>query len=45
MAEQCPGYARVLELVDADLASEGAIGLVEDVLGGDFEAGVEVLAR
>jgi hypothetical protein len=31
-------------LVNADLAGEGAVGLVEDVLGGDFEAGAEVLA-
>jgi hypothetical protein len=31
-------------LVDADLASEGTVGLVEDVLGCDFEAAAEMLA-
>ena len=44
MAQYGPGYAAVFELVDADLASEGAIGLVEDVLRGDFEALAEVFA-
>jgi hypothetical protein len=42
--EQCPGNTRVIQLVDADLAGEGTVGLVEDVLRGDFEAGTEVLA-
>jgi hypothetical protein len=42
--EERPGYAGVFELVDADFAGEGAVRLVEDVLGGYFEAGAEVLA-
>lgn len=44
VTENRPCDAAVLELVRADLAGEGAGGLVEDVLGGDFEAGTEVLA-
>jgi hypothetical protein len=44
VAQDRPGDAAVLELVDADLACEGAVGLVEDVLGGDFDAFAEVLA-
>lgn len=44
MAEKSPSDVRVLELRDGDLACEGAVGLVEDVLGGDFNAGAEVLA-
>jgi hypothetical protein len=31
-------------LVDADLAGEGAVGLVEDVLCSNFEACAEVFA-
>lgn len=44
VAEDRPGDAAVFELVDADLAREGAVGLVEDVLGGHFKAFAEVLA-
>lgn len=44
MSEDGPGDVAVLELVDGDLAGEGAVGLVEDVLGGDFDALAEVLA-
>jgi hypothetical protein len=31
-------------LVDGDFAREGAVGLVEDVLGGDFDALAKVFA-
>ncbi len=44
MAKQGPGDVGVFELVDGDFTGEGAVGFVEDVLGGDFEAGLEVLA-
>jgi hypothetical protein len=44
VAEQGPGDVRVLELGDGDLAGEGAVGLVEDVLGGDLDALAGVLA-
>ena len=44
MSEQRPGDIRVLQLVDADLARESAIRLVEDVLCGDFDALAEMLA-
>jgi hypothetical protein len=44
VAEDGPCYAAVLELVNADLAREGAVGLVEDVLGGDFNALAEMFA-
>jgi hypothetical protein len=44
VAEDGPGDVAVLELGDRDLAREGAVGLVEDVLGRDFETGAEVLA-
>jgi hypothetical protein len=43
VAQDRPGDVAVLELVDRDLASEGAVGLVEDVLRSDFDAGAEVL--
>jgi hypothetical protein len=45
VSEDRPCDAGFFELVDADLACEGAVGLVEDVLCGYFEAGAEVLAR
>jgi hypothetical protein len=45
VTDESPGDAGLLQLVDRDLACECAIGLVEDVLGGDFEALAEVLAR
>jgi hypothetical protein len=44
VAEESPGDVRVLELGDGDLAGEGAVGLVEDVLGGDLDALARVLA-
>jgi hypothetical protein len=45
VAQDRPCDAGVLELVRGGLAREGAAGLVEDVLRGDFEAFAEVLAR
>ena len=45
MSEDSPGDIAVLQLRHADLTGEGAVGLVEDVLGGDFDAGAEVFAR
>ena len=44
MSEDRPGDAAVLELLDADFTGECAIRLVEDVLGGDFDAFAEVFA-
>jgi hypothetical protein len=44
VSEDRPCDAGFFELVDADLAREGAVGFVEDVLCGYFEAGAEVLA-
>jgi hypothetical protein len=44
VAEDGPADVAVLELRDGDFTGEGAVGLVEDVLGGDFEALAEVLA-
>lgn len=44
VAEESPGDVGVLELGDGDLTSEGAVWLVEDVLGSDLNAGTEVLA-
>lgn len=44
VAQQRPGDVGVLELADGDFAREGAVGLVEDVLRGDFEAWAQVLA-
>lgn len=37
MAENGPVYVGVLELLNANLTSEGTVGLVEDVLGGNTE--------
>jgi hypothetical protein len=42
--EQCPIDAAIFELRGRDLAGEGARGFVKDVLGGDFEFGVEMFA-
>jgi hypothetical protein len=39
-----PCDATVFELINADLASEGAVGLIEDVLGCYFEAFTEMFA-
>lgn len=44
VAEDGPGDASVLELIDGDLTGEGAVGLVVDVLSGDLEALAQVLA-
>ena len=38
MARQGPGNSAVFQLLCTDLACEGAIGLIKDVLGGDFDA-------
>jgi len=43
VAENRPRDVAVLELLGADLAREGAVALIEDVLGGDFDAAAEVL--
>jgi hypothetical protein len=44
VAKQSPGDIAVLELVNRDFACEGSVGLVEDVLGCDLKARLEVLA-
>jgi hypothetical protein len=44
VAQNRPGDAALPQLIDGDLACEGAIGLVEDVLCRDFDALAEVLA-
>ena len=44
VAEDGPCDVAVLELGDGDLTREGAVWLVEDVLGSDFDAFAEVLA-
>lgn len=44
VAENGPGDAAVLELRGGDLAGEGAVGLVVDVLRGDLESLAELLA-
>jgi len=43
VAEDGPADVAVLELGDADLASEGAVGLVKDVLGGHLDARLELV--
>lgn len=43
VADEGPGDVGVLELLGGDFTSEGSVGLVEDVLGGDLEARAEVL--
>lgn len=45
MSEDNPLDVAILELRDADLAREGAVRLVEDVLRRDFDALAQVLAR
>lgn len=42
MADDGPGDAGILQLRDADLAREGAVRLVEDVLRRDLDAGAEL---
>ena len=44
MAKECPGNVAVFQLVDRNLASESSVGLVENILGSDFESWIEVLA-
>jgi len=44
VADEGPGNAALLELLSRDLAGEGTVGLVEDVLSGNLEALAEVLA-
>jgi len=51
VSQQCPFDLGLLELCDADFAGEGAVGLVEDVLGAyanffaDMLAGKEEVER
>jgi hypothetical protein len=45
VADEGPGDAALLQLLSGDFASESAVGLVEDVLSGNFDALAEVLAR
>lgn len=44
VAEDGPVDVEVLELLDGDLAGVGAVGLVEDVLGGDLDVVLDALA-
>lgn len=44
VAKDGPVDAAVLELGDGDFAGEGAVGLVEDVLGGNLDTLAEVFA-
>jgi hypothetical protein len=44
VAQQSPSNVAIFELIDRDLASEGAVGLVEDILGCNLQARLEVLA-
>jgi hypothetical protein len=44
VAEDRPGDTAVFELFGRDLTGESTVGLVEDVLCGDFDALAEVLA-
>jgi hypothetical protein len=44
VAEDSPCDAKILELGDGGLASEGTIGLVEDVLGSNLDTRLEMLA-
>lgn len=44
VAEQRPCNTAVFELRDGDLAGEGAVGFVEDILRGDFDGGRKVFA-
>lgn len=45
VAQDRPRDVAVDQLLDGDFAGEGALGLVEDVLCSDFQAGLEVFAR
>jgi hypothetical protein len=44
VAQDSPVNAAVLQVLDGDLAGEGAIGLIEDILGGDANFLLDVLA-
>ena len=44
MAGQCPRNLAVFKLGGRDFAGEGAVRLVEEVLGGDVKAWAEVFA-
>lgn len=44
VAEDGPVDVAILELGDADLAGEGTVGLVEDVLGGNLDVLAELVA-
>lgn len=44
VSQDSPGDTAVLELVDTNLASEGTVGLIKDVLRGNFETFAEMLA-
>ena len=44
MAQHRPGDTAVFQLCDADLAREGPIRLVEDILSGHLDALVQVFA-
>ena len=44
VTRQCPADVAVGQLGGADLAGEGSIGLVVDVLRADFDLGVKVLS-
>jgi hypothetical protein len=42
VSKDCPGDTTVLELIDADFAGEGTVGLIKDVLRCYFEAFAEM---
>jgi hypothetical protein len=44
VADESPGDAALLQLLSGDFASESSVGLVEDVLSGNFDILAEVLA-
>ncbi len=44
MSDESPDDIAVFQLRDGDLASEGSIALVEDVLSCDFDVGGEMLS-
>ena len=43
MTKEGPCDITIFKLVDGDLAGEGSIGLVEDILGRNLDARLEVL--
>lgn len=44
MPRQCPSNATILQLLRTNLAGEGTIGLVKNILCRDFDALAEVFA-